>query len=117
MALTSSRTRAEDSGPYVCASCGPFPPSNVTQGSARIAVLLPGRWNQSALCCGHRSDLAACVKRKRVFLHFLRCSQICQSERQALAVFCVRVKSLSSKPAALRHRTSFHQEFSGGGKH
>lgn len=56
----------------------------------------------SALCCGHRSNLVACVKRKHAFSRVLRCSQLCQSERRVLTFIFVKVKSLSSKPAALK---------------
>lgn len=65
----------------------------------------------SALCCRHRSNLVARVKRKHAFSRVLRWSQICHSERQAL-IF-VKAKSLSGKPAALEDITAFHLDFSG----
>lgn len=71
----------------------------------------------SALCCGHRSNLVACVKRKHASSRVLRCSQICQSERQVLTFIFVKGKSLSSKHAALKHRTAFHLDFSGKTHH
>lgn len=121
MALTSEHSTAEDCGLYILKRspselCLDSPLHKCDTGFGTDACAAWVLKSISALCCGHRSNLVACVKRKHAFPRVPRCSQICQSERRVLTFIFVKVKSLSSKPTALKHRTAFQLDINGGKK-